>query len=57
MKRYTADEIKQFMESAGFGNITIAKKGNLFLLNGERVAANRTLKSEDEEIQGKERYE
>lgn len=36
MKRYTADEIKQFMESAGFGNITIAKKGNLFLLNGER---------------------
>lgn len=36
MKRYTAEEIKQFMENAGFTNITIAKKGNLFLVIGEK---------------------
>ena len=36
MKRYTAEEMKQFMEDAGFENMTIAKKGNLFLLIGER---------------------
>lgn len=36
MKRYTAEEIKQFMEVAGFENMTIAKKGNLFLIIGER---------------------
>ena len=36
MKRRTAEEIKQFMEDAGFANITIAKKDNLFLVIGER---------------------
>ena len=36
MKRHTAEEIKQFMEDAGFANITIAKKDNLFLVIGER---------------------
>ena len=36
MKRHTAEEIKQFMGNAGFANITIAEKGNLFLVIGER---------------------
>ena len=36
MKRYTAQEIKQFMKNAGFTNIAITEKGNLFLVIGEK---------------------
>jgi len=34
MKRYTAEKIQEFMENAGFQNIRIEKKDNLFLLIG-----------------------
>lgn len=36
MKRYTANEIKNFMEAAGFKTILLAKKDNLFLVIGEK---------------------
>lgn len=36
MKRYTAKEVKNFMEAAGFKTILLAKKDNLFLVIGEK---------------------
>ena len=36
MKRYIAEQIKEFMEAAGFDHISVAKKDNLFLLIGKK---------------------
>ncbi len=36
MTRYTAEELKAFMEKAGFRNITIAKQGNFFCIEGRK---------------------
>jgi ubiquinone/menaquinone biosynthesis C-methylase UbiE len=36
MKRYTAEEIGDFMENAGFTDITISKKDNLFCVFGKK---------------------
>ena len=36
MKRFTAEQIRAFMESAGFEDVYVAKKDNLFLLIGKK---------------------
>ncbi|MCR5227909.1 MAG: class I SAM-dependent methyltransferase [Eubacterium sp.] len=36
MKRYTAQEIKGFMEAAGFKDVVISKKENLFCITGTK---------------------
>ncbi|MBR1524457.1 MAG: class I SAM-dependent methyltransferase [Lachnospiraceae bacterium] len=36
MKRYTAEQIQEFMASAGFRETTVAKKDNLFLVTGRK---------------------
>ncbi len=36
MKRYTAEEIKGFMENSGFKNVVISKKENLFCIKGTK---------------------
>ncbi|MCR5103318.1 MAG: class I SAM-dependent methyltransferase [Eubacterium sp.] len=36
MKRYTAEEIKGFMENFGFKNVVISKKENLFCIKGTK---------------------
>jgi hypothetical protein len=36
MKRYTAGEIKEFMEKARFKDVVISKKENLFCITGTK---------------------
>lgn len=37
MTRYTAEEIKEKMEAAGFSDIAVSKKDNLFLVSGRKA--------------------
>lgn len=36
MTRYTAEQLKEFMEAAGFSDIKIGKKENLFCIEGHK---------------------
>ncbi|MBR1422653.1 MAG: class I SAM-dependent methyltransferase [Ruminococcus sp.] len=40
MTRYTADDIKAKMETAGFADVTVSKKDNLFLVLGRKEQSN-----------------